>query len=151
MRPASSSNIATRHNKFAKIYFKPQTGCWRFELELGPRFLQRHAIAEPHDFGKLANILPSHISFQRFSEEKLAQRLDAMDICAKRKRAIQRFIARSGGDLWPILQFLRDREIGMTNCRRLLDRDPLNDDAIKALNAWAAQWPTQPTISGKSK
>ena len=70
-------------------------------------------------------------------------------ISAKQKRAIERFVSRSNGELRPILQLLRSKEIGMTNTRRLLDEDPLNRGAIEALKAWAAQWPTRPKRLGE--
>jgi hypothetical protein len=64
-------------------------------------------------------------------------------ISAKQKRAIRHFVEKSNGELWPILQLLRSTEIGMTNTRRLLDAHPMHEGAMKALKAWAAQWPTQ--------
>jgi hypothetical protein len=146
-RPARSTpDVAYwghRYNKLAKIYFKPHIGCSRFELELGTRFLQQHQIADVFDFSKLAQILPSHISFLTLNEQKLTERLNAMSVSAKRKRAINRFIEKSGGDLWPILQLLRSKEIGMTNTRRLLEERAINEGAMNALKAWAEQWPTQ--------
>lgn len=62
-------------------------------------------------------------------------------ISAKQKRAIERFIAKSDGDLWLVLQSLRVKDVGMTNTRRLLDEHPMNRGLKKALKAWAAQWP----------
>jgi hypothetical protein len=65
-------------------------------------------------------------------------------INAKQKHAITRFIAKSDGDLWSVLQLLRSTEIGMTNTRRLLDEHPMNSGLKKALAAWASHWPTRP-------
>jgi hypothetical protein len=138
----------SRNTKMAKIYFKPQTGCWRFELELGSRFLRRHRIAEPHDFAKLATILPAHISFHTLNQQELAQRLTEINVGPKREHAIQRFAAKSGGALWPILHLVRDRTIGLTNVRRLLHEHPMNLGLLGALEAWAGQWPTSGTRLG---
>jgi hypothetical protein len=70
-------------------------------------------------------------------------------ITAKQKKAVECFVTKSDGNLWELLQLLRSNEIGMTNTRRLLDEHPMNEGAIKALNAWAAQWPVKPTRFGK--
>ena len=67
----------------------------------------------------------------------------------KQKRALQRFVERSSGELWSILQALRHRDVGLKNTRRLLKEDPMQDGAMKALKDWAAQWPTRPLRLGK--
>jgi hypothetical protein len=64
-------------------------------------------------------------------------------ISAKQKRAIKRFVEKSDGELWPILQLLRSEEIGMTNTRRLLDEHPMSRGFKKALEVWGTQWPTR--------
>jgi hypothetical protein len=70
-------------------------------------------------------------------------------ISAKQKRAIEWFVAKSDGELWPILQLLRSKEIGVTNTRRLLDEHPVHKEAMKALKVWAAQWPPRKIRLGK--
>jgi hypothetical protein len=79
-RPAKSDKEVlrwgNRHSKMAKVYFKPEIGCWRFELELHSRFLNKHRIIDPYDFPRLAEILASHISFQTINLQKLMRRLE---------------------------------------------------------------------------
>jgi hypothetical protein len=146
-RPANSGSgvyrWGTRQRKLAKIYGKPETGGPRVELELGPYFLRKYAIEDVFGFVKLAQLLPSHLSFQTLNEQRLAERLSTMSLGANQKRAIKRFIAKSDGNLWEVLQLLRSKEIGMTNTRRLLDAHPMNRGLKRALKAWAAEWPTR--------
>jgi hypothetical protein len=153
-RPAQSDakvlRWGNRQTKLFRLYDKPEIECVRGEFQLGPRFLRKYEIATPYDFHKLATILPSHLSFHRINEQKLADRLSAMRINPKRREAILRFVAKSNEGLCPILQLLRSEGIGMTNVRRLLDQDSMNDEAMNALKAWAAQWPMQPTRLGKT-
>ena len=130
--------------KTAKIYFKPEIQCTRHELVLGSRFLRHYRIASPFDFGRLAGILPSHISFHTFNGRKLVKRMKSMGISTRRHREILRFVASLDGDIWPILNYLR-QDAGMANTRRLLDKHTMNDQALNALRIWAKQWPTAPT------
>jgi hypothetical protein len=130
--------------KIAKIYFKPEIQCTRHELVLGSRFLRHYKIESPFDFGRLAEILPSHISFHTFNQQKLVRRMNTMGISAKRQREILRFVASLAGDIWPTLNYLR-QEAGMANTRRLLDEHPMNKQALNALKVWAKQWPTAST------
>ena len=151
-RPANSGDGVYRWGtgrKLAKVYGKPETGGVRAELELGPHFLQKYAIEDVFDFGKLATILPSHISLNALNQQKLAKRLAGMRIGTKRKQAILRLSAKSDGAVWPVLQLLRSKEIGIKNTRRLLDAHPINAEAMKALKDWAAQWPPRKTRLGK--
>jgi hypothetical protein len=62
-----------RHSKLAKVYWKPEIGSWRFELELHSNFLNKHQIVDPYDFPRLAEILKSHISFQTINLQKLTK------------------------------------------------------------------------------
>jgi hypothetical protein len=79
-RPAKSDKEVlrwgNRHSKMAKVYFKPEIGCWRFELELNSRFLNKYRIVDPYDFPRLAEILTSHISFQTINLQRLMRRLE---------------------------------------------------------------------------
>jgi hypothetical protein len=136
--------------KTAKIYFKPEIQCTRFEIVAGSRFLRHYRIASPFDFGRLAQILPSHISFHTFNHRKLVKRMKSMGISAGRQREILRFVASMDGDIWPILNYLR-QEVGIANTRRLLDQHAMNEQTLNALKVWAAQWPTAPTRLGKVK
>jgi hypothetical protein len=79
-RPARSNEEVlrwgNRHSKMAKVYFKPEIQCWRFELELHSRFLNKHRILDPYDFPRLAEILASEISFHTMNLQKLVRRLE---------------------------------------------------------------------------
>jgi hypothetical protein len=81
-RPARSNGgvlrWGNRQSKMAKVYYKPEIGAWRFELELHSRFLNKHRIVDPYDFPRLAEILRSHISLQMVNIPKLIKAVDRL-------------------------------------------------------------------------
>jgi hypothetical protein len=155
-RPAASVNGtdywgSRKGMKRVQCYFKKEIQAFRVELEMRPRFLRYYRIKDPFDFHRLVQVLPGHhIYFGRFSEEKLVKRLRHMGFSERRRRNVLRMVAAMKGDLWPILNYLR-QEVGLKNTRRLLESVPTNQVVLQALQEWAAKWPTLPRRLGETK
>ena len=126
------------------FYFKKQIQVSRLETELGPRFLKHYGIKDIFDFCKLPEIMRAHISLNAFNEKSLSRRLSGMGFSKKRQTEIKKSVRRFDGDLWPILNYLRE-DVGMKNARRLVDLTKENRRMFAALEAWALQWPTKAT------
>jgi hypothetical protein len=130
--------------KLVRCYFKHQIQAFRVELEMRPRFLKYHGVRDVFGFHKLATILPSrHIHFGTLNEQKLISRLKRMGLSARREREVLRVVAAMDGDLWPILNYLRN-DVQMANTKRLVDPMPVNQIIADALGEWARMWPKGP-------
>jgi hypothetical protein len=142
--------VSKMNQKFVRSYFKKEVHAHRLECQLGSKFLQKLGISDIFDFQRLKDLIPGHLLFAEFDEQKVIARLRGSGLSAQRTIQIIQKLHDHDDDLYVQCAVLH-KSAGLTNLRRLLVPLPENQLLLNALQEWAAGWPTAPAPQGKEK
>jgi hypothetical protein len=128
----------TRHSgTMVRAYKKPETGCFRVEVELHSAWLRKNKLNTSEDLSRLSDLLiPDRLCFVEIDWEFLSAHLSKKGLPAK---ALIKRAQSKADSLGRVLSFLR-HEVGLSNVRRFVRPLEINKPIQRQLRAWAERW-----------